>query len=222
MDRWATFDCYGTLVDWTGGIRATLAGLWPAADADALVANYHRIEPTVQEGRGISYRQVMAETLGALAVSEGLTLYPADRDALAESLPSWAVFWEVPAALRALRDRGWRLGILSNTDPDMLATSILAIGVDADETVVASDIGSYKPAPTHWETFFERTGADRRRHVHVAASLLHDIEPCAALGIPAVWIDRLGETSDLPRAATLPDLTDLPATLDSLVPPGDG
>jgi FMN phosphatase YigB (HAD superfamily) len=58
--------------------------------------------------------------------------------------------------------------------------------------------------------------------VHGAASLFHDIAPCATLGIPAVWIDRLGETSDLPRAATLPDLTDLPATLDSLVTPGDG
>jgi 2-haloacid dehalogenase len=222
VDRWATFDCYGTLVDWLGGIRGTLATLWPAADADALLATYHRIEPTVQEGRGITYRQAMAETLGALAVSEGLALYPADRDALAETLPSWPVFPEVPAALRELRDRGWKLAILSNTDPDLLATSIRAIGVDVDETVAASDIGSYKPAPAHWEMFFERTGADRDRHVHVAASLFHDIEPCAALGIPAVWIDRLGESSDLPRAATLPDLTDLPATLDSLVGSDDG
>jgi 2-haloacid dehalogenase len=222
VDGWATFDCYGTLVDWLGGIRGTLATLWPAADADALLATYHRIEPTVQEGRGITYRQAMAETLGALAVSEGLALYPADRDALAETLPSWPVFPEVPAALRELRDRGWKLAILSNTDPDLLATSIRAIGVDVDETVAASDIGSYKPAPAHWEMFFERTGADRDRHVHVAASLFHDIEPCAALGIPAVWIDRLGESSDLPRAATLPDLTDLPATLDSLVGSDDG
>ena len=28
-ERWATFDCYGTLVDWFGGVRATLARLWP-------------------------------------------------------------------------------------------------------------------------------------------------------------------------------------------------
>jgi FMN phosphatase YigB (HAD superfamily) len=54
--------------------------------------------------------------------------------------------------------------------------------------------------------------------VHVAASLFHDIEPCAKLGLPAVWIDRLGEVSVVPRSATLPDLTDLPDTLDRLVP----
>ena len=51
-------------------------------------------------------------------------------------------------------------------------------------------------------------------HVHVAASLFHDIEPCAQMGVPAVWINRLGETSDLPRAAELPDLGDLADTLD--------
>ncbi len=37
-------------------------------------------------------------------------------------------------------------------------------------------------------------------------------------GLPAVWINRLGETSMVPRSAELPDLTDLPATLDRLVP----
>jgi 2-haloacid dehalogenase len=106
---------------------------------------------------------------------------------------------------------------LSNTDPDLLAASIDAIGVEIDELVVASEIGSYKPTFGHWETFFERTGADRARHMHVAASLFHDVEPCAALGLPCVWINRLGETSGLPRAGELFDLTELPDTLDGLV-----
>jgi hypothetical protein len=37
------------------------------------------------------------------------------------------------------------------------------------------------------------------------------------MGIPAVWINRLGEASELPRAAELPDLAGLPQTLDGLV-----
>ena len=61
-------------------------------------------------------------------------------------------------------------------------------------------VESYKPAHAHWERFFEATTADREHHVHVAASLFHDIAPAARMGIPAVWINRLGETSDLPRA----------------------
>ncbi len=216
--RWATFDCYGTLVDWFGGVRATLADLWPAADPDALLERYMAIEPVVQEGRGIPYRTVLAEALTKLAAEGGLDLAPERRPALGDSLPSWPVFAEVPDALMRLRERGWRLAILSNTDPAFLDASLRAIGVPVDERVVASEIGSYKPAFGHWETFFERTGADRRRHVHVAASLFHDIEPCAKLGLPAVWINRRDETSDLPRAGELADLTALPDMLDRLVP----
>ncbi len=217
-DRWATFDCYGTLVDWMTGIRATLARQWPGVAPDTLLARYHEIEPTVQAGRGIPYRSVMAETLAGVAAVAGLVLQGGEEDALAASLPTWPVFAEVPGSLAELRARGWRLAILSNTDPDLLEASIAAIGEPVDLRVVASAIGSYKPAFGHWEAFFRETGADRARHVHVAASLFHDIEPCARLGLSAVWINRMGETSDLPRARELTDLAALPDTLDALVP----
>jgi len=215
-ERWATFDCYGTLVDWSGGVRDQLARLWPEADADELLAAYHRIEPTIQEGRGIPYRQVMAQTLTGVADGSDLEVPSGESDALASSLPSWRVFPEVPSALGELRERGWKLAILSNTDSDLLDASLQAIGVPVDDRVVASEIGSYKPAFGHWETFFRTTGADRTRHVHVAASLFHDIEPCAKLGLPAVWINRNGERSMVPRSAELPDLGELPDTLDRI------
>ena len=78
------------------------------------------------------------------------------------------------------------------------------------------------PAFAHWETFFRRTGADRAGHVHVAASLFHDIEPAAALGLPCVWINRLGESSQIPRAAELPDLSALPRRSSGSCPLFDG
>lgn len=199
-----------------------MAELWPSADGDRLVDRYHEIEPGVQSGRGIAYRQVMAETLGALSAAEGLALASGQEDALGESLPLWPVFPEVTGVLRELRQRGWRIAILSNTDPDFLEASVAAIGVQVDLRVVASEIGSYKPSFGHWETFFRVSGADRARHVHVAASLFHDVEPCAALGLPCVWINRLGETSDMPHAGELRDLARLPEVLDMLVPAGDG
>ena len=217
-DRWATFDCYGTLIDWMSGIRDSLARLWPDADADALLTLYHQLEPSVQAGRGIPYRRVMAETLVHVAVTAGRWVPVAEKDVLASSLPAWPVFPEVPAALTELRRRGWRLAILSNTDADLLDASLAAIGVPVDLRIAASEIGSYKPALGHWEAFFAKTGADRERHVHVAASLFHDIEPGSLLGLRCAWINRLGERSPLPRAAELTDLAPLPDTLEALVP----
>ena len=216
-DRWATFDCYGTLIDWMGGIRAVLEDLFPDHDATELLYRYHDIEPTLQQGRGVPYRQVLTEGLTLLAEREGLVLAEEDRTDLADSLPSWPPFEEVPSALAEVRRRGWKLGILSNTDPDYLDGSLELIGVPTDVRITASEIGSYKPAHGHWTSFFERTGADRDRHVHVAASLFHDIAPADELGLRVVWINRMHETSDLPRAAELPDLSKLPETLHDLV-----
>lgn len=217
-ERWASFDCYGTLIDWMGGLRGALADIWPEHDAELLLSAYHDVEPEVQRGRAISYRQVLAESLERVAHREGLELGDEDRQALGDSLPTWPPFPEVPGALAELRDRGWRLAILSNTDPDLLDASLEAIGTPVDLRVTASEAGSYKPARGHWDRFFELSGAARERHVHVAASLFHDIAPSGKLGLTAVWIDRLGETSDLPRAAELPDLARLPETLEGLVP----
>jgi 2-haloacid dehalogenase len=160
---------------------------------------------------------VLRQSLVLLAESEGLELPPGEATALADSLPGWPVFPEVPAALAELRRRGWRLVVLSNSDPDLIAASLEAIGVPFDGAIVASEIGSYKPAPGHWLTFFDRFGADRDRHVHVAASLYHDIAPAQELGVTAVWVNRLGETSELPRAAELTELSRLPEILDGIV-----
>ena len=207
-ERWATFDCYGTLIDWEGGFRSAFQELWPQIDPQRMLEHYHAVEPRVQAGADLSSREVMARALAAVAAIERVELAPARREFLAESLPGWRAFPEVEGALTELRDRGWRLAILSNTDPDLLATSIRTLGVPFELAITAAEAGSYKPAPGHWRAFSERAG-EVEAHVHVAASLFHDIAPVADLGIPAVWINRLGETSDLPRAGELPDLSGL-------------
>ena len=97
---------YGTLIDWDGGIRATLVRLWPDADHDALLERYHELEPRVELDGGLPYREVMAQSLRLLADSEGLELAASDEQALAESLPGWPAFPEVPGELQELRDRG--------------------------------------------------------------------------------------------------------------------
>jgi 2-haloacid dehalogenase len=216
--RWASFDCYGTLIDWNGGIRSVLARLWPDADADALLHRYHEIEPRVEEGSGKPYRAVQAESLGLLAEHEGLTLAAGDETALSDDLPTWRAFPEVPDELWRLRDRGFALAILSNTDPDLLDASIQTIGVPVDAVITAREAGSYKPAHGHWHRLFERPDVDRDRHVHVAASLFHDVAPCLDLAIPVVWINREGEEPEPPPTAELQDLSGLADTLDRLVP----
>src|SRR5438067_4645416 len=219
MARWATFDCYGTLIDWNGGIRRELARLFGEERADPLLARYHELEPEIQsDDPAAAYRDVMAIALERLAGEEGIELAPCEKDALGTSLPRWSAFPEVPGALTAARERGYRLCILSNSDPDLISASIERIGVPFEDAITASEIGSYKPAHGHWRAFEERHG--RLPDVHVGASLFHDIGPAIELGIPCVWVDRLGESSDgySPNREII-DLSPLPDALVELAAP---
>jgi 2-haloacid dehalogenase len=172
----------------------------------------------VQTDGSLSYREVMARTLARVADREGLEVPPGERDALARSLPRWPVFPDARASLAEAHERGWRLAILSNTDRDLIDASIASLGAPVELAIVASEIGSYKPAHRHWETFAERTGVQPDRHVHVAQSLFHDIAPARELGIRSIWINRLGESATVRPTRELSGLTDLPKTLDELVP----
>jgi 2-haloacid dehalogenase len=213
MDRWATFDCYGTLIDWNGGIGRELERLFGADRASALLHRYHEVEPQVQrEEPTRSYREVLTLTLSRLG-----DLPVAEHVALARSLPSWQPFPEVRGSLEDARARGWRLAILSNTDRDFIDASMEQIGVPFELAIVASEIGSYKPAHRHWEEFFSRTGADRAGHVHIGASLFHDVAPARELGLRSIWVNRLGEEPRPQPDVELRSLSGLADALDSLV-----
>jgi 2-haloacid dehalogenase len=217
--RWATFDCYGTLVDWNGGIGAELARLFGAERRAPLLARYHEIEPGVQRDQPVArYRDVMATVLAELAREEDTELAADERDALGRSLPTWPVFADVPDELAEAHRRGWRLVALTNSDRDFIDASLQAIGVPFAGAIVASEIGSYKPAHGHWTAFFETMGADPARVVHVAQSHYHDVVPATELGLPTVWINRLGERGDPRPTRELAGLTGLTDVLDELLP----
>ena len=218
--RWATFDCYGTLIDWNLGIRSELERLFGVEEAPRLLEHYHELEPRIEAepGQFHTYREVLALTLERLAQEEGIQLPEGEAGALGNSLPDWPPFPEVPAALAELRNRGWKLALLSNTDRDLIGASQKQLAVPVDLAIVAEEVQSYKPAHAHWERFFEATTADREHHVHVAASLFHDIAPARELGLRSVWINRLGETADPEPDRELTDLSTLPDTLEELVP----
>ena len=217
-ERWATFDCYGTLVDWNTGIRRELERLLGVERADELLVRYHEIERELQVASpGASYREVLTLALERLANETGLSLPEGETSSLARSLPSWPVFEDVRSGLGEARDRGWRLGILSNTDRDLIDASMVEIGIAFHPVVVAGEIGSYKPAKRHWEVFRQETGDDGR-HVHVAQSLFHDIVPASELGIPTIWINRQDEPEDSRPTVTLPGVATLADALDALVP----
>jgi 2-haloacid dehalogenase len=218
VTRWATFDCYGTLIDWNAGIAGVLERLFGAERTPGLLAQYHRLEPEVQAETYRSYAEVLTLTLERLVSETGLSIPEGESGALVHSLPDWPPFREVPEKLEELRRRGWSLAILSNIDRALIVESEKRLGAPFDLIVTADDVRSYKPAHGHWSRFYEVTTADRDHHVHVGASLFHDVAPARELGLKIVWINRLGEAPEPEPDRELSDLIGLPDALDELVP----
>ena len=190
-----TFDCYGTLIDWESGISTAFL---QAASADGaklsredVLAAYAEIEPVVEAERYRAYREVLTETARRVAERLGWQL-PAGRAVfLAESLPGWRPFPDTNPALERLAAAGYRLGILSNVDDDLLAATRRHFPVDFEVVVTAQQTRSYKPAHGHFHRARELIGD--RRWLHAAQSYFHDVVPALSLGIPVAWVNRKGE-----------------------------
>jgi 2-haloalkanoic acid dehalogenase type II len=192
-----TFDCYGTLIDWERGIRdafsATAAATRSPVDPEAAIRLYAETEAAVETGPYQSYRAVLTETARRIAERLGWPLPDSRAGFLAESLPAWPPFSDTNRALRRLVDAGYRLGILSNVDDDLLAWTRRHLATFFEIVVTAQQAGSYKPALRHFMIARDLIGAER--WLHAAQSYFHDVVPARALGIPVAWINRKGETA---------------------------
>lgn len=217
MDKWLTFDCYGTLVDWRTGMTEALRSV-AGADADRLLAQYHQNEPGVQtEHPSWRYQDVLRESLRRASIECEVDLNDEQLRVLGDTLTSWPVFPDTFTTLSTLREQGYKMGILSNVDRELLLETIDGINVPIDLAITSSDIGSFKPGAPHFDIFQESTGTDRNSWIHVACSWFHDIVPSDRQGIKSVFINR-EESTDGPAPATavLPDLINLPDTVRAL------
>lgn len=215
-----TFDCYGTLIDWEGGI---VGAFQREAARDQLnfngsdiVAAYMAEEPAVEAESYRSYREVLAQTAVRAARRLGWQIDLNRARFLPESLPSWRPFADTNAALERLK-RKFRLGILSNIDNALLTETRRHFTVDFDLIVTAQDVGSYKPAQGHFREAVAR-GVKADKWLHAAQSYFHDVVPCRALNIPVAWVNRKAES--VPPQGVRPtyevsDLTELADLLEA-------
>lgn len=199
-----TFDCYGTLVDWEGGIWEALTPLrrqLPAShplhdDRFATLKAFIRLEGEVQRARPDAlYRAVLAETYGRLAAELGVGAPDEDRARFGASVGDWPAYPDSADALRRLGKR-FKLVILSNVDGDSFQRTLAQQlpGVEFDAVYTAQEIGSYKPDPRNFAYLVEHCDRDlgvaKDAIIHTAQALPHDHVPAAKAGLASAWIER--------------------------------
>ncbi|HEY7184999.1 MAG TPA: HAD hydrolase-like protein [Vicinamibacterales bacterium] len=190
QQRWVTFDCFGTLVDWQTGFASMIAPLAGDRTSDVVRA-YHASERIVErETPHRPYKTVLATALARAAAARGVSLSETDARALERSWGSLPIFDDAESMLAELRRHGWRLAVLTNCDDDLFEITHRRFRRPFDLFVTAERVRAYKPAPWHFRAFQRLTRVNRCEWVHVACSWYHDIAPAHEHGVQTVWLDR--------------------------------
>jgi 2-haloalkanoic acid dehalogenase type II len=192
-----TFDCYGTLIDWEGGILAAFRPWRDRAklgiDDETLLAAFADAESGLQaEQPGLIYSDLLAEVQRRLGKHFNAPASADEALVFGASVRNWPAFADSAAALAELK-KDFKIVILSNVDRASFAHSAKKLGIEFDLVVTAEDVGSYKPDLAHFHVGLERLaamGVPKAEILHVAQSLFHDHVPAKLMGLPSVWINR--------------------------------
>ena len=103
----------------------------------------------------------------------------------------WRAYDDVRPAFEGLRQRGIRIGVISNWDNRLVG---LMEGLDLspllDVVVSSADVGLHKPDPRIFELACSRIGVAPEAAAHVGDHQYADVLGAQAVGMAAVLIDR--------------------------------
>ncbi len=142
---------------------------------------------------------------------------PLDMDALFDEL--WIAFaqahrWKLPEqtipTLKTLRDRGYRLAVLSNWD-ERLRPLLDEIGLAPffEHVFVSCEIGYEKPDPRIFQSAEEILGTNGNDILHIGDSYLHDVTGAKARDWHVVHAFCDADSDHTHRISSIPDLLSL-------------
>jgi putative hydrolase of the HAD superfamily len=200
--RAALLDALGTLVElerpWPH-LVAELAGRGATVSEDeakrAMLAEMAYYKANHDDASDVAGLENLRRRCAAVVQGElGLDLPVADVEAAMLAAIRFRPYPEVPGVLRALRERGTRLVVVSNWDVSLhgvLEQTGLAPLIDA--VVTSAEFGAAKPDPAIFAHALELAGARAKDAVHAGDDVEADVHGARAAGIEPVLVARDGE-----------------------------
>jgi putative hydrolase of the HAD superfamily len=163
-------------------------------------------------GVWVGMYSLLCRRLGIEERAEELAMAVYDAFGSAER---WRAWDDVRPAFERLRDRGIRVGVISNWDR-RLPGLLEGLGLtDIVEVVVSSaDVGLRKPDPRIFELACERLGVEAGRSAHVGDHVYADVLGARTAGLAPILIDRHGGTQAPEGTPVISTLDDLDRVLD--------
>lgn len=193
----ATFDCYGTLVDWEGGLGTFLyevarrAGDRDPGPGRELRERWEEIQYELIQGAYRTYTDILVDSLRTWVGERGYRWNEKDGEALERAMGSWQPFPDTVPALLAARGAGLRLAIVSNTDRHIMEQTLRQLApVEFDAVVVAEDVRAYKPDSRPFDRVLQVLDAAPAEVLHVAFGFRYDIATAKRKGMQTAWVNR--------------------------------
>jgi len=211
--KYATFDCYGTLIHWQMNdvTRQVLGDRLPPDQADAFLDSFsiYRFDEVMGDWK--PYGQVIADALQRAATRHGIELRSGDGEQIYAAIPTWGPHPDVPDGLARLAEHV-PLVILSNATDDQIVHNVEKLGAPFAEVLTAEQARAYKPRLAAFEYMLDKLGCAPGEIVHVSSSPRYDHMSAYDLGIRnTVYVNR-GDEPSAPfyYRAEIPDVSHLP------------
>jgi 2-haloacid dehalogenase len=209
------FDAYGTLFDVHAAIARHRAQAGPDADRASAIWRTKQLEYSWTLTLAGQYEDFWVLTERALDYA--LALVPSVdkslKPTLLDSYFKLDAFPDARMALKALKAKGRKTGILSNGSPAMLESAVAAaaIGDDLDAVLSVDTLKMFKPRPEVYALVTDRFKC-RPGDVTFVSSNRWDVMAGVRVGFHGLWVNRANlpdEYQDFAPERTLNDLSSL-------------
>jgi 2-haloacid dehalogenase len=211
------FDAYGTLFNVHGAIARFRSQAGPEADRMSEVWRAKQLEYSWTLTLAGRYADFWALTERAL--DHSLARFPsvdkALRPKLLDAYFKLDAFPDARTALRALKAKGHKTGILSNGSPNMLKGAVDAanVGGDLDAVLSVDSLKMFKPRPEVYGLVTDHYRC-KPAEVTFVSSNRWDVMAGTSVGFRSLWVNRSkmpDEYLDFPPLQTLSNLNALTA-----------
>jgi len=209
------FDAYGTLFDVHAAIARFRGEAGPDADRMSEIWRLKQLEYSWTLTLVGGYADFW--TLTERALDYSLARVPSVpkslKPKLLEAYFKLEAFPDARAALRALKTKGHKTGILSNGSPNMLKGAVdgAGLGGDLDAVLSVDVLKMFKPRPEVYALVTEHFKC-RPAEVTFVSSNRWDVMASVSVGFNSLWINRSkmpDEYLDFPPRRELADLNEL-------------
>ncbi|AEH25525.1 TIGR02253 family HAD-type hydrolase [Pyrococcus yayanosii] len=101
--------------------------------------------------------------------------------------------------LKELREKGYHVGLITDSDNDYLRAHLEALGIAGlfDSITTSEDAGFFKPHPRIFELALKKAGVKGEEALYVGDNPLKDCRGARQLDMLSVLLDRTGEKREL-------------------------